>query len=309
MSAMHDAVLDAGCLECCPAIPTFITAIGIDRLLIARDQGASLVWLGRSRRGEAGAADQPRTFIDADVETIAEIALAVLAGPVRAGLAWVSTPGTNLCARRIMGRPDDRRIQQRALFEHQPTRIELLCHLLEAALHNARLGHCRPEPADRRLVRRAAVQRKAAEPSKRQTVQQRLLEARIGQVIQSLKIQRLQHRQQRIRRPTCLARANTLQKTAPAAATRSACPDAPASRSYPAADQSALLPTTSDHPSPTLLSATMNHLTSPNATPFAEESCKGGAGGGCRRGTRRLPTEFSERRRWDWQAHPSSRAG
>src|SRR6185437_16173720 len=89
---------------------------------------------------------------------------------------------------------------------HKARRFKLAQDLLEQGFAKPRLPQRVAKPAERRLVRRRRIERKPAEAPKRHAVEQRLLEARIGQTVPLLKQQRLEHGERLIRRPPRLAR-------------------------------------------------------------------------------------------------------
>ena len=193
-------------LEPRPSRRLLVGLVAIDRGLVAADQPVGDLALGGLGRGQHHPPDQPRPLVDAEMRLVAEEGAPLLAGPVGAGLARVPGTRAGLVGRRARSRRHQRGVHQRALAHDQTGGLQLAVDLLEGRLQNpARIP---AKAADRGLVRRAPVKRKAAKTPERQTVQQRLLQTGVRQIVKHLKIKRLQHRQRRIGRTAPASRAD-----------------------------------------------------------------------------------------------------
>jgi hypothetical protein len=105
------------------------------------------------------------------------------------------------------------RVDQRACLEHESGRVQLPSHLRQAALDQRPVRQRLPKAPDRRMVRRAILQREAAEPHEAQPVRQRRFQPGIGQHVPLLQKQCLEHHERRIRRFSPARPMNGVQQT------------------------------------------------------------------------------------------------
>src|ERR1700760_4801813 len=206
----HQPRLDTSGGQAAAPLVLVIGLIGINRLLVAADQ-----LVGRNRIvdgsvGQLGAANDRRSLVDADMSFVAKVPLAALLGPSRIRIALAVDQFARCMtvrARRLRifrrlwplhGRRYQTRVDQRALPQHQPARVDLMQDLGEQFLVQTSPLQGLAEAPDRRVVRRLIAQHKATKFAERGAVIERLFKRRIGQPIPLLQQQNLEHHEPRI---------------------------------------------------------------------------------------------------------------
>src|ERR1700691_1261156 len=140
-----------------------ITAIGINRPGLGRDQGRGDAHILDVSRGEQAFADQARSSIHRHMQLLAEGETVTVVVSAEPGI-WI-----RLACRPILlawasrGACDHRGVDQRALLDQKVTSIQLALQFGEQTLDQSVLRQTLPKPPDRAVVRRLVLQR---QPSK-----------------------------------------------------------------------------------------------------------------------------------------------
>src|SRR3954469_12688680 len=165
--AVHDAVLDTKLPEPAPALLVLVSLVGVNRSLVATDKCIGDQALVDMRRRKRQAPDQTGSLIGADMEAIAKITAASLAGEAGRRLLRQRRLRPGFQVGPTAGSGHNGGVHQGPLAHDQLLRIELPVHFGEGRLQHPCRGAVVAEPAQRGFVRRSPVQRKAAEQPER----------------------------------------------------------------------------------------------------------------------------------------------